>query len=25
MPVILTLLNTRDLYYRCAAHTQTNW
>jgi len=24
-PVILTSLNTRDLYSRCAAHTQSNW
>jgi len=25
MPVILTFFNTRDLYSRCAAHTQSNW
>jgi len=25
MPVILTLFNTKDLYSRCAAHTQSNW
>jgi len=25
MPVILTLLNTRDIHFRCVAHTQSNW
>jgi len=25
MPVILTFFNTRDLYTKCAAHTQWNW
>jgi len=25
MPVIFTFFNTRDLYSRCAAHTQSNW
>ena len=25
MPVISTFFNTRDLYSRCAAHTQPNW
>jgi len=25
IPVILTFFNTRDLYSRCAAHTQSNW
>jgi len=25
MPVILSFLNTRDLHFRCAAHTQSNW
>jgi len=25
IPVILSFLNTRDLYCRCAAHTQSNW
>jgi len=25
MPVILTFFNTRDLYSRCAEHTQSNW
>jgi len=24
MPVILTFFNTRDLYSRCAGHTQSN-
>jgi len=25
MPVILTFFNTKDLYCRCAAHTQSSW
>jgi len=25
MPVILTFVNTRNLYSRCAAHTQSHW
>jgi len=25
MPVIRTFFNTRDLYSRCATHTQPNW
>jgi len=25
MPVILTFFNTRDLYFSCAAHAQSNW
>jgi len=25
MPVILTFFSTRDLYSRCAIHTQSNW
>jgi len=25
MPVILSLSNTRDLHFRCVAHTQSNW
>jgi len=25
MPVILSFLNTRDLYCRSAAQTQSNW
>jgi len=25
MPVILSFFNTRDLYCRCASHTQSNW
>jgi len=25
MPAIVTFLNTRDLYSKCAAHTQANW
>jgi len=25
MPVILSFFNTRDLYFRCAAHTRSNW
>jgi len=25
MPVILSFLNTRDLYFKCAAHTKSNW
>jgi len=25
MPVILSFFNTRDLYFRCAAYTQSNW
>jgi len=23
--VIFTFFNTKDLYFRCAAHTQSNW
>jgi len=25
MLVIFTFFNTRDLYSRCSAHTQSNW
>jgi len=25
MPVILSFFNARDLYSKCAAHTQSNW
>jgi len=25
IPVILTFFNTRDMYSRCAAHTQSTW
>jgi len=25
MPVILSFFNDRDVYSRCAEHTQSNW
>jgi len=25
MPVIISFFITRDLYSKCAAHTQSNW
>jgi len=25
MPAIFTFFNTRDLFSKCAAYTQTNW
>jgi len=25
MPVIFSFFNTRGIYCRCAAHTQSNW
>jgi len=25
MPVIPTFFNTKDICYRCAAHTQSSW
>jgi len=25
MPVIRSFFNTRDLYFRCGAHTESDW